>query len=234
MSEAIQKAREALETARDEIKGLCRLQCIDVDSAIMSEIGAALAATTPADVGEDPVAWQVLDYAGTWVEEDADMIDVRRSQGHAVRPLYSATALERVTRERDNLQARLTARAKSMLRLRDALAQVHDNIEDEGDRAYFGSTNDADTFREVWQDLDAWAWDDIMSDGKLTDVYAASREAHTRAESAEAKLAEARKVISGLLASPAISDGNHSEPAWADHETIEAERAARRFLEETK
>lgn len=95
--------------------------------------------------------------------------------------------LEEAERERKNLQAQLTARAKSMLRLRDALTEVHDNIEDEGDRAYFGSTNDADQLREVWQDLEAWKWDDIMADGKLPDVYKSSREAHARAEAAEAR-----------------------------------------------
>ena len=147
-----------------------------------------------------------------------------------------AAALERVVRERDNLQARLTARAKSMLCLREALAGVHDNIEDEGDRTYFGSTNDADTFREVWQDLDAWAWDDIMSDGKMTDVYAASREAHTRLESAEAKLAEARKVIEPFAeASIYHAAFGDERPVRADGDVkVKHLRAARRFLEETK
>lgn len=103
--------------------------------------------------------------------------------------------VEELTRERNNLQARLTARAKSMLRLREKLAEAHDGIEDEGDRVYFGSTNDADKFREVWRDLDAWIWGDIISDGKLTDIYEISRKAITRAEAAEASLAERDRII---------------------------------------
>lgn len=92
----------------------------------------------------------------------------------------------------NNLQALLTARAKTMLRLRDVLVQVHDHIEDEGDRVYFGSTNDADTLKEVWQELDDWNWDAIMADGKLPDVYEASRKAHARAEKAERERDDAR------------------------------------------
>lgn len=106
-----------------------------------------------------------------------------------------ATALEK---ERDNLQARLTARAKSMMSLRKALTEVHDNIEDEGDRVYFGSTNDADTLKKVWQDLDAWNWDDIMADGKLPDVYELSREAHARATELEKEVERMKRVLKWL------------------------------------
>lgn len=277
MTDAIQKAREALEAAhRDEIERLTSpfyirwtsgpdyetaFLCVEdgePDMNAFAEVSfgqarlfkAALAAlgaetpATPADVGEEPVAWQ---WRCRTVERDRSRgpwepwregrkPEFRGGTYEAEeRPLYSATALERVVRERDNLQARLTARAKSMLRLREALAGVHDNIEDEGDRTYFGSTNDADTFREVWQDLDAWAWDDIMSDGKMTDVYAASREAHNRAESAEAKLAEARKVIE-----PFARVGDRYYSGYFDIEfayptlRVGDVRAARRFLEETK
>lgn len=35
-------------------------------------------------------------------------------------------------------------------------------IEDEGDRAYFGSTNDADQLRDIWQGLDDLAWVKIL------------------------------------------------------------------------
>lgn len=111
-----------------------------------------------------------------------------------------AEEIERLRLRADNLQARLTARAKDMRRIRDQLAEVHDNIEDEGDRVYFGSTNDADTFRAAWQKLDAWAWDDIMADGKLTDIFEVSRQAHARAERAEAEIAAAKRRIEELEA----------------------------------
>ena len=123
-----------------------------------------------------------------------------QTEADKLRGLWDADAaqLAKAQQERDNLQARLTARAKSMLRLRNVLAEVHDNIEDEGDRAYFGSTNDADSLRKVWRDLDEWNWDDIMADGKLPDVYATSREAHARAETLSAQLAKAREALTTI------------------------------------
>lgn len=45
-----------------------------------------------------------------------------------------------------------------IIRLRDKLGHVTDHIEDEGDRRYFGSTNDADDLRELFQELDALVW----------------------------------------------------------------------------
>lgn len=106
-----------------------------------------------------------------------------------------AGEIERLRRERDNLQAALTARAKTMLRARDALINARDSLEDEGDRVYFGTTNDADDFREIVDELADWAWNDIVEDGKLPDVYEASRKAHARAEAAEARIAELREAL---------------------------------------
>lgn len=51
-------------------------------------------------------------------------------------------------------------------------------------------------------------------------------------ERAEAKLAEAMKVIGALLACPSIADEDHSDPEWGCEETADAERAARKFLKE--
>lgn len=120
----------------------------------------------------------------------ADNGNIRKWQSSAFdegTAFVRADIYDALVKERNNLRGALTARAKTMLRLRAALTQVHDHIEDEGDRCYFGSTNDADTLKEVWQELDGWAWDAVMSDGKLPDVYEASRKAHERAEKAEAE-----------------------------------------------
>jgi len=51
---------------------------------------------------------------------------------------------------------------KAVMPMRDALTDIKDDIEDEGDRVYFGSTNDADSFREIAERLDAIAWDEII------------------------------------------------------------------------
>lgn len=93
-------------------------------------------------------------------------------------------------RKTENLQAALTARANDMLRLRSVLTEVCAAIEDEGDRVFFGSTNHADELKQAFGDLEDWAWEDIMNDGQLLDVYEASRKANARADAAEAKVKE--------------------------------------------
>lgn len=69
--------------------------------SVVAAISAYLAATTPADVGEEPVAWRWKTPAEDdhWVWSYSAVID----NPHDARcePLYSATALERVVRERD-------------------------------------------------------------------------------------------------------------------------------------
>lgn len=97
------------------------------------------------------------------------------------------------TKRADNTQARLTAMSKTILRMRDVLILVTDNIDDEGDRYYFGSTNDADQVKDITEELDGWTWDDIISDGKLPDVYETSRNAIKRAKALETQLAAAEK-----------------------------------------
>ncbi|MCV0395419.1 MAG: hypothetical protein K5872_21985 [Rhizobiaceae bacterium] len=180
----------------DEASQKRRMADVFADTAL-----AALSATLPEDVAG---VVERLQKPGTWARHDEDLIAssateslVRDDAPFEAASLLTAQAAElaAVKRERDNLQAALTARAKTMLRLRDTLVQVHDHIEDEGDRVYFGSSNDADILKEVWHDLDGWNWDDIMADGKLPDVYEASRKAHEKLRLAEAALAEKDKAL---------------------------------------
>lgn len=95
-------------------------------------------------------------------------------------------------------QAALTARARSMSKLRARLVQITDHIEDEGDRRYFGSTNHADELMEIFHDLDAWNWEEITSDGKLPDPYETSRKAISRAEAAEAREGKLRAALMNI------------------------------------
>lgn len=106
-------------------------------------------------------------------------------------------------RERDEARAsekqalaELTARAKSLLRLRDSFINM--DLEDEGDRVYFATSNDADTFRDIVDDLDGWAWHDIMHEAERDDVYATCRKQVARAESAEAENARLREALTRI------------------------------------
>lgn len=80
------------------------------------------------------------------------------------------------------LEAELTARAKKMLLLRDILQFVTDGMEDEGDRVYFGSTNDAEQLRDISNGFDDWVWYDIMQQARGRDLYAEVRALHQRLE----------------------------------------------------
>lgn len=53
-----------------------------------------------------------------------------------------------------------------IVRLHDNLEGIVDGIEDEGDRVYFGSTNDADDLRNLWHELDAIRWEKIIASAK--------------------------------------------------------------------
>jgi hypothetical protein len=75
----------------------------------------------------------------------------------------------------DNVRAELTARAKEMQSARDTLIWVRDEMEDEGDRVYFGSTNHAEQFREVVESMDEWSWHDIMRASRDTDYIGQGR-----------------------------------------------------------
>jgi len=75
----------------------------------------------------------------------------------------------------ENVRAELTARAKEMQSARDTLIWVRDEMEDEGDRVYFGSTNHAEQFREVVEGMDDWSWHDIMRASRDTDYIGQGR-----------------------------------------------------------
>ncbi len=79
--------------------------------------------------------------------------------------------------------------AKTLLRLRDALMQVQDHIEDEGDRVYFGSSNDADALREIARKIDGIGWDRIMESSQPpVDLYDIIAKLRTRIGAAEGAL----------------------------------------------
>lgn len=124
-----------------------------------------------------------------------------------------AAALALAPRDEDaaNAKALAVARGRALKKCRDMFINIKDELSDEGDRVYFGSTNDADQFKECVDELDSWAWQDIMDEGKIPDVYEAARKANARADAAEAKLAEAVKVIEPFVHRLAETPGEDLE-----------------------
>ena len=55
-----------------------------------------------------------------------------------------------------------TCYARALEKMRIALVNINDGLEDEGDRIYLGSTNHADDIRAAWQIAEALNWDEIL------------------------------------------------------------------------
>lgn len=150
-------------------------------------------------------------------EQQAEMIEAQRqswARGEAGLDRDGQTTVI-LPKPADNVQARLTAMSKTILRLRDVLLLIADNIDDEGDRYYFGSTNDADQLKDIAEELDGWHWDQIISDGKLPDVYENCRNAVARAKKAEADHA-AKNAAYERLERQAIKDRKLRDEAQSD------------------
>ena len=93
---------------------------------------------------------------------------------------------EALRRERDEARANSVSRGKKLLRFRAKIIEISDNIEHEGDRAYFGSTNHADELREIFLWLDSFKWDRVMSESDDDDLLSSIENAVARANAAEA------------------------------------------------
>ena len=64
--------------------------------------------------------------------------------------------------EKVDWESRARKLEATILSLHKNLEGIVMGIEDEGDRAYFGSTNDADQLRALWQRLDDLVWVKIL------------------------------------------------------------------------
>lgn len=103
------------------------------------------------------------------------------------------------------LRADSIYQAKLLVGLRDNLINIRDELEDEGDRVFFGSTNHADDFREIVESLDGFKWGLILDNTKGRDLYAEMRELRDTLKSLEAErdrlreaLGHAREAIGSL------------------------------------
>ena len=63
-------------------------------------------------------------------------------------------------------QSRAAKLEQLVIRLRDKLEWIVDEIEDEGDRVFFGSTNHADELKTIFRELDDIKWVKIIKGAK--------------------------------------------------------------------
>jgi hypothetical protein len=64
----------------------------------------------------------------------------------------------------ERLTLRCASYARALEQMRHTLTAVHDELEDEGDRVYLGSSNHAELIHDAWHLADALHWDEIMRD----------------------------------------------------------------------
>lgn len=104
--------------------------------------------------------------------------------------------LEELKRERNLYKGKYRTFLKLINRARNKLVQVTDHIEDEGDRCYFGSSNQADDLKELCHEMMSWVWDAVDEANRMkSDPYADIRKQRARAEKAEAALQQERETL---------------------------------------
>lgn len=82
--------------------------------------------------------------------------------------------------------------------LRVAVGNTVDCMEDEGDRVYFGSTNDADALKDAWHEMDALVWAEIMEDTQpKTELAAVNLRLQTEIDALRAELAAVKAKLAG-------------------------------------
>lgn len=113
------------------------------------------------------------------------------------------TVIEKVGAERNLYKGKYRSMASLMETARSQIRQISDHTEDEGDRAYFGSTNHADWLQDLAEDMEAWVIDFELPKGDINkmerDPYAVIREQRARAEMAESALAAKDAEIANLV-----------------------------------
>ncbi len=124
-------------------------------------------------------------------------------------------------------QAERIARGKMLLRHRTSLVLILDNIEDEGDRVYFGSTNDADELKEIVGQIQDFHWHTIRMERDAPDLLASSRAAHDKVRELELGNLALLSILTDL---DAVCPEN-----WADDdEEARAWAAAKKALDAAK
>lgn len=129
------------------------------------------------------------------------------------------TAIEKLEAERNLFKGKYRAILKLVSRTRDKLVHITDHIEDEGDRRYFGSTNDADALRDLYDEMMSWVWDATDETNRMkSDPYADIRKQRTRAEKAEATIAAIKAENERLRDALDECEDYFDNTADADHD----------------
>lgn len=101
-------------------------------------------------------------------------------------------------------KAKAIARGKLLDRFRCHIQEIVDHASDEGDRVYFGSTNEFEYLKDIVSEMDMWNWDTVIKQRGEIDPYAEMRTLRTECE-------KLRQIISDCAS--ALPNGAHIDPA---------------------
>ena len=92
--------------------------------------------------------------------------------------------------EANVFKAKSVSRGKLLERFRCHVQEVVDHADDEGDRVYFGTSNDFEYLKEIVGEMEMWKWDAIMREREETDPYADLRSARKELNASKSTIAE--------------------------------------------
>lgn len=113
----------------------------------------------------------------------------------AAQSAKDAERIRALEKERDNARAEASWCAKLLSATRDKFGSIVSDIQDEGDRCYFGSTNDADTLRDIRDQIEAMDWSRIVASGKWEDYISKCAVANANVSTLQAQLAAFRETL---------------------------------------
>lgn len=111
---------------------------------------------------------------------------------------------------------------------RETMVNIKDGIEDEGDRAYFGSTNAADQFKDIADTLDGLIWDELEQPAHTdaSNLYQELADAKADAQRLHKEKMALVEVLLGVDADYMTSEKHHPGYVLIPTEKFEQLRAA--------
>jgi cell division protein FtsB len=129
--------------------------------------------------------------------------------------------------ERNLYKGKYRALLKLISRTRSQLVHVTDHIEDEGDRVYFGSTNDADALKALYHEMMSWIWDATDETNRIkADPYATIRDLRARIAALEAEFDQMVMECFEVVSTTDVDqNGDNIERSVPKHHLLAAEVA---------
>lgn len=123
--------------------------------------------------------------------------------------------MSKIARSHSEMEADLAYQAKMLERVRDGLLFI-DELEDEGDRVFFASTNHADHFRDLREDISTWDFERAVWPASGRDLYEEMRQLRDAIRTMRSALEGAR----GALQMDVDRGNDEDDPEWVRIATV--------------